>query len=114
MPTVIIDYLHSQYDHAMSLYYELQNPSAASAQPPVVTPVVAPSADEPHRAPVIDIAAARADSKAEVRGEPQRSAVVSPLSAIGGEQREDVAGDVPSRTMQRVQAALRLIEDEER
>ena len=85
VPPVIIDDLHSQYDHAMALYDELQNPSAASAQPPVVTPVVAPSADEPHRAPVIDIAAARADSKAEVRGEPQRSAVVSPLSAIGGE-----------------------------
>ena len=85
VPPVIIDDLHSQYDHAMALYDELQNPSAASAQPPVVTPVVAPSADEPHRAPVIDIAAARADSKAEVRGEPQRSAVVTPLSAIGGE-----------------------------
>ena len=36
------------------------------------------------RAPVIDIAAARADSKAEARAE-RKPAVVSPLSAIGGE-----------------------------
>src|SRR4029453_2335391 len=83
VPPVIIDDLHSQYDHAMALYDELQNPAAASAQPAVVAP--AASADEPHRALVIDIAAARAESKAEVRSEPQRSAVVSPLSAIGGE-----------------------------
>ncbi|MEO8186289.1 MAG: Hpt domain-containing protein, partial [Burkholderiaceae bacterium] len=87
VPPVIIDDLHSQYDHAMALYDELQNPAAAGVQPAAAAPVAATTASKggPHRAPVIDIAAARADSKAEIRGDPQRSAVVSPLSAIGGE-----------------------------
>ncbi len=86
IPPVIIDDLHSEYDHAMALYDELQNPAAASAQPTVAASAASTaSADEPHRAPVIDIAAARADSKADARGEPQKSAVVTPLSAIGGE-----------------------------
>jgi chemosensory pili system protein ChpA (sensor histidine kinase/response regulator) len=82
VPPVIIDDLHSQYDHAMALYDELQNPAAASGQP---ADAPARSSDEPHRAPVIDISAARADSKADIRAEPQRPAVVSPLSAVGGE-----------------------------
>ena len=77
IPPVIIDDLHSEYDQAMALYDELQNPAAASVQPAIVAPVTASTATEPPRAPVIDIAAARA--------EPKKSAVVSPLSAIGGE-----------------------------
>ena len=83
VPPVIIDDLHSQYDHAMALYDELQNPTTPSVQSAAVATVA--SADEPHRAPVIDIAAARADSKAETRGDAQRPAVVSPLSSMGGE-----------------------------
>lgn len=87
IPPVIIDDLHSEYDHAMALYDELQNPAAATVQPVVVAPVVTSTAsvDEPPRAPVIDIAAARADSKADARGDTPRPAIVSPLSAIGGE-----------------------------
>ena len=85
IPPVIIDDLHSEYDQAMALYDELQNPAAASIQPAAAPPVAASTATEPPRAPVIDIAAARADSKAEARHEPQKPAVVSPLSAMGGE-----------------------------
>ncbi|HVE89162.1 MAG TPA: response regulator, partial [Burkholderiaceae bacterium] len=84
VPPIIIDDLHSQYDHAMVLYDELQNPTAASVASAPAADTRPPSKDEPHRAPVIDIAAARADSRAEARGEP-RPAVVVPLSAIGGE-----------------------------
>ena len=80
VPPIIIDDLHSQYDHAMALYDELQNPAAPSVQTSLP-----PSLDEPHRAPVIDIAAARADSKADGRAETHKPAIVSPLSAIGGE-----------------------------
>ncbi len=69
IPPVIIDDLHSEYDHAMALYDELQNPAAATVQPAGAVPAAAStaSADEPPRAPVIDIAAARADSKADAR-----------------------------------------------
>ena len=42
------------------------------------------------------------------------AAVVSWLEVVYSDEVEDVAGDVPSRTMQRVQAALRSIENEER
>jgi chemosensory pili system protein ChpA (sensor histidine kinase/response regulator) len=82
VPPIIIDDLHSQYDHAMVLYDELQNPAAASVASAPAADTPPPSKDEPHRAPVIDIAAARADSKAETRGE-QKPAVVTPISAIG-------------------------------
>ena len=83
VPPIIIDDLHSQYDHAMALYDELQNPAAAIA-PAVVDE--RPATEEPPRAPVIDIAAARADGKADARAEPSRTgSAVSPLAAIGGE-----------------------------
>jgi chemosensory pili system protein ChpA (sensor histidine kinase/response regulator) len=62
VPAVIVDDLHTEYDQAMALYDELQNPDAARA---------AESAAEPPRAPVIDLAAARADTKVEARAEPR-------------------------------------------
>ncbi|MGZ8994529.1 MAG: Hpt domain-containing protein, partial [Burkholderiaceae bacterium] len=60
VPPIIIDDLHTQYDHAMALYDELQNPTAAATAPIGA----APAAAEPPRAPVVDIAAARADARA--------------------------------------------------
>ncbi|MDQ3445705.1 MAG: Hpt domain-containing protein, partial [Pseudomonadota bacterium] len=77
VPPIIIDDLHTQYDHAMALYDELQNPLAAAA-----TAAPAPAATEPPRAPVVDIAAARADARA---APPKTAPTVSPLAAIGGE-----------------------------
>jgi len=79
VPPIIIDDLHSQYDHAMALYDELQNPVAA------VGPAVVderPATEEPPRAPVIDIAAARTDARAESS---KTGSVVSPLAVMGGE-----------------------------
>ncbi len=73
VPPIIIDDLHTQYDHAMALYDELQNPAAAAP---------APAATEPPRAPVVDISAARADARAV----PSKTApTASSLAAIGGE-----------------------------
>ena len=80
VPRIIIDDLHTQYDHAMALYDELQNPVAATTPGAQVQPSVAP---EPPRAPVIDIAAARADSRVETRVEPPKPAGIAPLSSIG-------------------------------
>ena len=79
VPPIIIDDLHSQYDHAMALYDELQNPAAAIA-PAVVDE--RPATEEPPRAPVIDIAAARTDARAEPS---KTGSVVSPLAVMGGE-----------------------------
>ena len=79
VPPIIIDDLHSQYDHAMALYDELQNPVAAVA-PAVVDE--RPATEEPPRAPVIDIAAARTDARAEPS---KTGSVVSPLAVMGGE-----------------------------
>ena len=79
VPPIIIDDLHSQYDHAMALYDELQNPAA------VIVPAVVderPATGEPPRAPVIDIAAARTDARAEPS---KTGSVVSPLAVMGGE-----------------------------
>ena len=82
VPPIIIDDLHSQYDHAMALYDELQNPAAAIARAVVDE---RPPTDEPPRAPVIDIAAARTEGK-DARAEPSKpGSAVSPLAAIGGE-----------------------------
>ena len=98
VPPIIIDDLHTQYDHAMALYDELQNPMAVAA---AATNQPAPAAAEPPRAPVVDIAAARADA----RGAPSKTAP-SPLAAIGGEvsatldggcTRCTTSGDVHSR-----------------
>ena len=80
VPRIIIDDLHTQYDHAMALYDELQNPVAATTP---VADVQPPAPSEPPRAPVIDIAAARADSRVETRVEPPKPAGMAPLSSIG-------------------------------
>ncbi|MEP6607114.1 MAG: Hpt domain-containing protein [Burkholderiaceae bacterium] len=76
IPPAIIDDLHTQYDHAMALYDELQNPAASSVAPSEVQ-----SAGEPSRAPVIDIAAKRADGKPDQRVDSRPIANVVPLSA---------------------------------
>ena len=100
VPPIIIDDLHTQYDHAMALYDELQNPAAAAAVPISA----APAAAEPPRAPVVDIAAARADA----RGAPQKTPVASPLAAIGGEVSATLTaaapGAQPAATFIRVRA----------
>jgi chemosensory pili system protein ChpA (sensor histidine kinase/response regulator) len=69
VPGIIIEDLQGQYDQAMALYDELQNPEkAAAASPPVATSA---PASEPVAAPplaaVIDLAAARGESKPEPR-----------------------------------------------
>jgi chemosensory pili system protein ChpA (sensor histidine kinase/response regulator) len=61
VPPIIIDELHSQYDRAMALYDELQHPGAGAA---------APAVEPPPLAPVIELAAARAESRSEPREVP--------------------------------------------
>ncbi len=61
VPSVVVDELQQQYDQAMALYDELQHPGA-----------LAPTAETeaaPTLAPVIDLAAARAEAKPEGRAE---------------------------------------------
>jgi chemosensory pili system protein ChpA (sensor histidine kinase/response regulator) len=70
VPGIIIEDLQGQYDQAMVLYDELQNPeSAAASAPPAAAP--AGSAAEPAASPplaaVIDLAVARSEAKPEAR-----------------------------------------------
>jgi chemosensory pili system protein ChpA (sensor histidine kinase/response regulator) len=74
VPPIIIDELHSQYDRAMALYDELQNPGAGAA---------APAVEPPPLAPVIELAAARAESseRAARSAADRRSAATLPAAA---------------------------------
>jgi chemosensory pili system protein ChpA (sensor histidine kinase/response regulator) len=84
VPGIIIEDLQGQYDQAMTLYDELQNPEAltaaraAQAEPPV--PAAAESAS-PALAPVIDLASARNEAKAETRVEKQAAPLPSAIEA---------------------------------
>jgi chemosensory pili system protein ChpA (sensor histidine kinase/response regulator) len=69
VPGIIIEDLQGQYDQAMGLYDELQNPGAAAAAD--IAPAPRAGAAEPPLAPVIDLAAARGDAKPEARSEPR-------------------------------------------
>ncbi len=60
VPGIIIEDLQGQYDDAMALYDELQNPGAAATAPPDATE---PEAATPTRAPVIELASARGETK---------------------------------------------------
>ncbi len=77
VPGIIIEDLQGQYDQATALYEELQNPDAARAAPEAVP--TEPGA--PALAPVIDIAAARADGKPEPRVERPSVALPSTVEA---------------------------------
>ncbi|MGH6624514.1 MAG: Hpt domain-containing protein, partial [Burkholderiaceae bacterium] len=77
IPAAIIEDLHSQYDKAMALYDELQHPGAAEAVAPVAAAESAPMA------PVIDLAAARAEAKAEAKGgRPTEQRAPTPLVGV--------------------------------
>ena len=66
VPGIIIEDLQAQYDRAMNLYDELHHPDAAKATRIAAEP--APPTEPSHGlAPVIDLAAARADAKPEAR-----------------------------------------------
>jgi len=67
VPGIIIEDLQGQYDQAVALYDELQNPDAAKASAPA--PGEEAKEPEPALAPVIDLAAARGEAKAEARVE---------------------------------------------
>ncbi|HYM47732.1 MAG TPA: Hpt domain-containing protein, partial [Burkholderiaceae bacterium] len=105
VPPIIIDDLHTQYDHAMALYDELQSPIAAGA---ARADAPALAAAESTLAPVIDIAAARADGKTDARAEPHKAAVVSSSALTGGEVSATLTaaapGAQPTTTFIRVRA----------
>ena len=66
VPGIIVEDLQVQYDRAMNLYDELHHPDAAKATRTAAEP--APPTEPSHGlAPVIDLAAARADAKPEAR-----------------------------------------------
>ncbi|MGH6612480.1 MAG: Hpt domain-containing protein [Burkholderiaceae bacterium] len=103
IPPIIIDDLHSQYDHAMLLYDELANPEAASAAPIVPKPET-----ETALAPVINIAAKRA---AELRTDSRTEAAKptpAPLAPMGAEVSATLTaaapGAQPATTFIRVRA----------
>jgi chemosensory pili system protein ChpA (sensor histidine kinase/response regulator) len=66
VPGIIIEDLQGQYDHAMALYDELQNPDAAGAGA-VTPPAAEPAVATPVLAPVINLASARSEAKPEPR-----------------------------------------------
>ena len=102
IPPIVVDDLHTQYDHAMALYDQLQNPAAASVPLTDPQPGYSPV---PALAAVIDIAAARADSRTEARAEPPKGA---PVFAAGGELSATMTaaapGAAPTTTYIRVRA----------
>ncbi|HQR72200.1 MAG TPA: Hpt domain-containing protein [Burkholderiaceae bacterium] len=72
VPGILVEDLQGQYDKAIALYDELQNPEAAVAAPVEAPAPVTPPTTEPVAAPlapVIDLAAARGESKPELRVE---------------------------------------------
>ncbi len=94
VPAVIVDDLHTEYDQAMALYDELQNPDATRA---------AESAAEPPRAPVIDLAAARAEPRStETR--PAERAVVPAGGEVSATLTAAAPGQAPTSTFIRVRA----------
>ena len=101
VPRIIIDDLHTQYDHAMALYDELHDPAAAPAEAPA-------QQSEPSLAPVFDLAAARADGKAEAQR--KDSPAVAPLAPVGGEIAATLttapAGTQPAHTFIRVRSDI--------
>ena len=78
VPGIIIEDLQGQYDRAMSLYDELQRPDAVAASRAASAAAAAAQEATQALAPVIDLAAARADAKPEPRSE---KAVAAPAPA---------------------------------
>ncbi len=85
VPGIIIEDLQGQYDQAMGLYDELQNPdaAAAAAAAAAATPPVAPETETavPARAAVIDFASARGETKPETRSDKPAPALPSSVEA---------------------------------
>jgi len=103
-----VDALHTVYDRAMALYDELHDPDAAArARPPEVVEV-ADTAEEPPRAPVIDLAsarelthAARIDTKPEL---PDAAAAEAARPAPAAPPPVAAPGPTPPTTFIRVRA----------
>ncbi len=85
VPGIIIEDLQGQYDQAMGLYDELQNPDAAAAAAAAAAamPPVAPEPETaaPARAAVIDLASARGEAKPEPRSDKPAPALPSSVEA---------------------------------
>ena len=93
VPGIIIEDLQGQYDAAMALYDELQNPDAAAIAPPAAPQAEPePAATALTLAPVIDLATARGESKPEARTErpavPLPSTVEATLTAATPAQQQ--------------------------
>jgi len=105
IPPAVIDDLHTQYDHAMALFDELQNPAAPSVPVPEISTQPETSAS---LAPVIDISAKRSDAKVDNRADARPVAPVVPLqpavAAAGGEMSATMTAATPG-----VQAAAAYI-----
>ena len=82
VPGIIIEDLQGQYDQAMGLYDELQNPDAAAAAAAAAPPVAPePEAAAPVLAAVIDLASARSEAKPEPRSDKPAPALPSSVEA---------------------------------
>lgn len=102
VPGIIIEDLQGQYDQAMALYEELQDPAAAAAAAaalaaaaaPVPAPASAQQPSAPHAArtgeaplaPVIDLAAARSEAKPESRAPALPTSVEATMPAAPTEK----------------------------
>lgn len=84
VPGILIEDLQGDYDQAMALYDELQNPGAAAAAA-VASAAAAAESEAAPLAPVIELASARSETKAEPRSEkpavPMPSSVEATLPA---------------------------------
>ena len=101
IPPTTIDDLHTQYDHAMGLYDELQKP-AVVVSTVAAEEIAALPASQPPRAPVIDIAAKRADGKAEAHKAP--GAPLAMASEVSATLSAATPGAAPVATFIRVRA----------
>jgi chemosensory pili system protein ChpA (sensor histidine kinase/response regulator) len=80
VPGILIEDLQAQYDRAMNLYDELHNPDAAKAPPRAAAEPEARVEPSHGLAPVIDLAAARADAKRDARADkPAATTPTTPL-----------------------------------
>jgi chemosensory pili system protein ChpA (sensor histidine kinase/response regulator) len=97
VPSALIDELHGEYDQAMSLYDELQDPDAVRRSQDAAAAAAAAAA-EPPRAPVIQLAAAREHEARTTRAEPK---VETPQEA----KREAAAPALPAEVSATLPAA---------
>ena len=94
VPGIIVEDLQVQYDRAMNLYDELHNPDAAKASR-AATVAATPAEPSHGLAPVIDLAAARADAKPEARAD--KPAAATPTTPLPSTVEGTIAATGPAQ-----------------